>query len=62
VNRKRYTRDPATGALVLADTDALETHQRALQTASAVESMKTEIDTLKLQIQQLLASTTPKSN
>lgn len=62
MNRKRYTRDPASGALVLADTDALEAHRHALQTASAVESMKTEIDTLKLQIQQLLASITPKSN
>jgi chaperonin cofactor prefoldin len=53
---KRYLRDRRTGAVVLADTEAIEAFRQKKTVTEDIECLKTEINTLKQQVAQLQES------
>ena len=53
---KRYLRDRRTGAVVLADAEAIEAFRQKKTVAEDIECLKSEINTLKQQVAQLQES------
>jgi len=53
---KRYLRDRRTGAVVLADAEAIEAFRQKKTVAEDIESLKAEINNLKQQVAHLQES------
>jgi uncharacterized protein YoxC len=53
---KRYLRDRRTGAVVLADAEAIDAFRQKKTVAEDIECLKAEINTLKQQVAQLQES------
>lgn len=56
MSEKRYLRDKKTGAVLLADADAIDAFRQKKTVAEDIESMKAEINNLKQQVSYLQES------